>query len=116
MWSKLNRTNRILTIVLGSIVAVLIAAVAFGLGVVVGAENGGYDEHGGDRGSSEDHNEHSDGPYEQDGQEQDAHPADDHDGDGDSVDIDHNGPDQQAGPGAAGGRTIEPAPAPNPLR
>lgn len=42
MWSKLNRTNRILTIVLGASLAVLIVGVAFGVGVLVGAEAGGY--------------------------------------------------------------------------
>lgn len=114
VWSKLNRTNRILTIVLGASLAVLIVGVAFGVGVLVGAEAGGY---GGDGGSSEHNGEHWDSHHGQDGRAQDAGHSDDQGGAGESADADRAGPsDQSAVHGAPAGSGIEPSAAPGPPR
>jgi hypothetical protein len=44
-WSQLDRTNRVAALVLGGVAAVLVAALIFGAGVLIGAEFGGAEEH-----------------------------------------------------------------------
>lgn len=114
VWSKLNRTNRILTVVLGGIIAVFIVVLVFAAGVFVGAEPGGYDERG-DAGSSEHRGDYGDGPHEYGpGEVDNTHDGDrgDHEAATDSTDADRGGQsDHSAGPETPA-RSGEPSPAP----
>src|ERR1700712_1310530 len=53
LWTRLNRTNRIATVVLGVVAAVFVAALIFGAGLLVGAEYGDSEGHDEGTGSSE---------------------------------------------------------------
>ncbi len=114
MWGTLTRTTRIWTIALGAGVAALIAVAGFGLGVFVGNEHGDH-EHGDGPEASEYAHDHRDGPYEQRRQENDPHENDTNEAE--KTDSDHDGQTgQPAGPGAGGGSSVQPKPAPVPPR
>lgn len=113
-WRNLNRTNRILTIVLGSGLGVLIAAVVFGIGVVVGMKHGDFEERGDDHGYSEYRGDPENGPREHGGQEQDDARHDD-DSDRESADGDRRGQlEQPADRNAPDDKNIGPTAAPGP--
>jgi hypothetical protein len=84
VWRRLNRTNRIAALILGGIGAVLVAALLFGAGVLVGSESGDseghhhesrtfHDDGGGSESEGDDQGDHQDaGGSEREGDQQDG--------------------------------------------
>jgi hypothetical protein len=85
LWSRLNRTNRIAALVLGGVGAVVVAALIFGAGLLVGAEYGNSEGHHDRDGTSD---------YESGERTSGEHGS--HDGES-ADDGDRNGADEQGG-------------------
>jgi hypothetical protein len=89
-WRALNRTNRIAALILGGVAAVILAALIFGAGLMVGTEFGDSEDHHGRSDTSDYRDGGDDAPGEHEGDAgDDADRESQHDGEhGDQGDSD----------------------------
>lgn len=107
LWGRLNRTNRIATVILGAVTAAFVAALIFGAGVLVGFNCNDHEGHHHDAGETSEHGDREGSNQDDRGPGNDGEGHRDREGDG----GDRGGQDQQEQSEIPTGPATAPAPA-----